>query len=246
MQLATDSINFSDGPLGMVELALSYLNDRKKRYYSKAEIIEYINQAQAKVANMITRKHREYWLTSATTPMVAGQAVYSLPSDLVKLWEIDVLDDLTDATGKTLVSVPMIDHRFYELLEDANRKEDYDFYFVAGTTFKTMPAPGTVTAEQVRVHYVKRLTALANNTDVSEIPVDHHELLCIDAARRGYIKTNRRNQQLESMWAEGVSVMESQIQTLQPNAEFRVKPFYGTYGPGQDIWEHVFGQETVD
>jgi len=244
MQLATDSADFATGALGMVELVLSYMNDRSKKYYSKAECIEYLNHAQQKIAGLINRLHRTHFLTSATTTVVAGQAYYSFPADMVKLAGLELLEDSADTTGKRLVEVPMKDRRFYELLAAANKQADYDFFFIAGTTFKIMPNAESVVSEEMRVHYVKRLAALVDNADESEIPEEYHELVCLDAARRGFIKVNRTNAQLETMWGEGVEVMRQALDQYSPQREMRVEPDWGSYGPGSQLWDQFIGAEV--
>lgn len=244
MQLATDTVDFATGQLGMVELALSYLNDRNKQYYSKAEMIEYINQAQLKLANIINRIHKTYFLTSATSPVVQDQSYYSFPADMVKLFGLEVGDNTTDQDPKRLVEVPITDRYFYQQLDDANDKQEYDFFFISGTTFKLMPRGGSVDNEQMRVHYVKRLERLSDNADVSEIPEEHHETIVLDAVRRAFVKNNRVNPTLEKMWNEALESMRAAIAEYSPSGEWRVKPWYGTYGPGRDLWEYWIGQEV--
>lgn len=235
MILATDTQDYANGQHGMVELALIYLNDKTKRLFSRGEIITFLNVAQSYVASKINALHREYFLSSSLTPVVANQAYYSFPEDIVKLWSIEVLSSTTDTEGKGLVEIPMEDREFFEQLDTINAKEDAATYFVAGTTFKMMPMFGSASTQQIRVHHVKRLAPLVNAGDESEIPKDHHGLLPTHAARQGWAKLNRVNAGMEKLWAEGMDALESSIKQFAPNRQTRIRPFYGSFGPGKNI-----------
>lgn len=236
MQLATDATDYAAGPLGIVELAASFLNDRTHRQWSKAELVEYANQAQLQLANSINALHREYFLTSATTPLVADQAYYAMPSDLTHLMGLEVVNDVsTDREPAELVTVLLSQRRFYEGLDKAQKKDDYRFFFIQGTSFKMEPEAAAVNGEQLRIYYVKRLSRLAANTDVSEIPAEHHELLAMDTARRALVKFTRENVPLERLRAEAFAGLKESIPKYAPNAEDRVEPFYGSYGPCDEV-----------
>lgn len=232
MQLATDSANFADGALGMVELVLSFLNDRTKKYWSKAEVIEYLNQSQAAIANRIMRMHREFFLTSATTPTVAGQTYYSLPPDLVNLIGLEVADSITtDRDPKQLVEIPISDREFYERFDKAQTKDDYDFYFVAGSSFRLMPEANATDGRIIRTHYVKRLTRMVNNNDTSEIPEEHHELICVGGAQRALIKTKQVNAKLDQLQAELTELLQDCLAKFSPQRDEIIRPWWGSYGP---------------
>lgn len=230
-QLATDITNFSSGALGLVELAASYLNDRKLRRWSKPELIVYINEAQDSVAEAINAAYKEYFITSATTPTVSGQSLYSLPADLNELIHMEVVDNIsTDNEPKDLVEVLLPDKKFYETLEAANRKEGYGFFFIQGTDFRMLPAV-TSSSQFVRVFYVQKLVALVNNGDVSKVPGQHHELLAIKAARRAHLKNERINRALEVLHSEAMDILTEAVQKFSRNREQRRMPWRGTYGP---------------
>lgn len=232
MQLATDLTDYAEGSLGLVEMASSYLNDRGRKMWSKGELIAWINEAQLALAATINRIHREYFLKfDESTSLAAGTAYYALPADLALLVGVDVTGSSTDRDPQELIAVPLEDRRFYEALDQAQRKEDYRFFFVAGTSIRTIPEPGSVTTEKFRFHYVKRLARLVANGDISEIPIQHHELLAIDAARRAFIKTKQVNPQLEVVRNERMEAMQGELQKFTLTREERVEPFYGSFGP---------------
>lgn len=237
MQLATGTTDYASGDLGLVELALSFLNDRQKKYFSEAEMKKYANLAQKDLAATITRYHKEYWLTYADTSVNGDQGYYSLPPDLVHIMGLNFLDDATDREHRKLVEVVFKNKDFYERLDKANAKNRVGFYFLAGTTFKLAPEieAGTDPASgMLRIHYVRRITDLTDNTDESEIPEQHHQLISIQMSRYAYIKLNRNNSQLETMWSEGLERLMKEIRVRSPIRDEKVQPYYGTYGPSQD------------
>ena len=204
--------------------------------WSKGELIAWINEAQLALAAKTNQLHREHFLKfdEATSP-AAGTAYYSLPADLIKLMGIDLLESASDRDPTNLVAIPMTDHRFYEALDQAQDKNGYRFYFVAGTQFKTVPEPGAVTTEKFRFHYVKRLASLVNNGDISEIPVQHHGLLAMEGARLALVKTKQLNGQLEMMRNERLNDMMGEIAKYTPVREEVVEPWYGSFGPLNSI-----------
>jgi hypothetical protein len=184
---------------------------------------------------MMNKIHKEYFLKFAEISLAAGQAYYSMPTDLAMLAGLEVIDSTADREPKEMVSVHISDRRFYEGLALATRKDDYKFFFVAGTDFKALPEPGSVNGEKVRIHYVKRLSPLVLNTDVSAIPEQNHLLLAMDAARLALIKTKQVNAQLERMRLERFMEMQSEIRTFTITREEIVTPWYGSFGPEEYI-----------
>jgi hypothetical protein len=233
VKLATDLTDYSAGELGLVELAATYLNDRVHKMWAKSELVVYVNDAQWALAAEINKIHKEYFLKfdQAASPQ-AGTAYYTMPADLAMLVGLEIIEGASDREPQEMVAVHVSDRRFYEGLQEATRKDDYRFFFVAGTSLKMLPEPGVVGAgELMRFHYIKRLTQLVANADVSEIPLQHHELLAMDTARRALIKTKQGNAQLEMMRAERFAAMEAEVRVFTVNREERVEPWYGTFGP---------------
>lgn len=240
MVLSTNTADYALGALGMVETASAHLNDRTRKYWSKAELIAHVNSAQLDIADRINALCKEYFLTSATTPSVANQTYYSLPPDLISMMGMEVINDDTDRKPQEMQQVLLDDRIFYEGLDQAQKKEDYQFFFIAGTSFKLEPEASTVNGEKIRVHYVKRLAPLVADGDVSEIPLNGHELLPLYAAKRALIKNARLNPALEAMIAEKWQSVRDSLLKYRPNAEIRVEPWFGSFGPdnfgGKQIW----------
>jgi hypothetical protein len=229
-QLATDITDFSSGALGLVEYAASLLNDRDLRYWSKPELIVYINEAQDEIATEINTVYREFFLTSATTPTVADQSLYSLPTDLVELMGIEVVDSVTtDKEPQDLVEVFLKDKKFYEKLDDANDKTKFQFFFIQGCNFRLVP--GAANASQfIRTFYVKRLTPMVNNADVSEIPAQHHELLSVRGAQRALIKPDTTNVNLDKLDAKLSAKLLLDVARFSRLREEIREPWSGTFG----------------
>ena len=179
---------------------------------------------------------REYFLTSGTTALVAEQAYYALPSDLVDLYALEALETSSDDEPKDLIQVPLADRDFYNVLDDANKKEDFGFFFVSGTDFKMLPKPSSsISGQQLRIHYVKRLDTLVNNADVSEIPLEHHPLVAMEMARLGQVKLRRQNRALEKLHGERLEALQRTVRgPTRGRQEVRTTPWYGTFGPGSD------------
>lgn len=229
-QLATDVTDFSSGALGLVEYAASLLNDRDLRYWSKSELVVYINEAQDEIATEINTSYREFFLTSSTTPTVTDQSLYSLPIDLVELMGIEIVDSVaTDKGPQDLTEIMLSDKKFYEKLEDANSKEKYQFFFIQGSNFRIVPGAADG-SNFVRIYYIKRLTPMVNNADISEIPAQHHELLAVRGAKRGLIKAERSNPQLNELDDKLTMKMLADVSRFSRMREEIKVPWRGSYG----------------
>lgn len=229
-QLATDVTDFSSGALGLVEYAASLLNDRKLRYWSKAELTVYINEAQDEIATEINLSYREFFLTSATTPTVTGQSLYSLPTDMVELMGIEVVDNVTtDKEPQDLVEIFLPDKRFYEKLDDANEKNKFQFFFIQGGNFRLVPGADS-SSEFIRTFYVKRLTPLVANADISEIPAQHHELLSVRAGQRALIKPDTTNVNLDKLDGRLTAKMQADVARFSRLREEIREPWRGSFG----------------
>jgi hypothetical protein len=233
--LATNVTNFSSGALGLVEYTASLLNDRQLRFWSKSELMVYLNEAQHELAEEINRIYREFFLSSSTTPTVSGQDLYSLPTDMVELVSMEVVDSVTaDNEPQDLTEILLTSKKFYEVLADANQKKQYQYFFIQGANFKLTPGAAS-SSEFIRIFYVKRLAALVNDGDISEIPAEHHEMLSIDAARRALVKTRNPNPVLEQLRVQRMQTMRDGIQRFSRHREERRSPWRGSYGPDRDI-----------
>ena len=230
MILATNTTDYSSGDLGIVEVAASALNDRKHKQYSKGELIKWANFEQLHLANIINLLYEPYFVTSTTTDTVAGDGVYQLPTDMVQLLGIEIADSVTDAEPYQLVQIPWTDRQWYQQLEDVNSKREFGFYFLAGTTYRLEPGPAAA-GKKIRVWMVERVADLVNDSDVSKIPVEHHELLALGAARRGRVKFNKRNSALDEQYAELLAVMRQSMSKMARHFDERVEPWRGSSGP---------------
>jgi len=241
-QLATDVTDFSSGALGLVELAASYLNDRDLRFWSKSELMVYLNEAQDEIATEINTVYREFFLTSATTPTVDAQSLYSLPTDLVELMGIEVVDNTTtDKEPQDLVEIFLSDKRFYEKLDAAATKNAYQHFFIQGANMRLVPEAGSA-AQFIRTFYVKRLTPMVANGDISEIPPQHHELLAVRAAQRGLVKAERTNATLDRMDSSLSAKLMADVSRFSRLREEIRQPWRGS----ADLEYTVIGGQMTD
>lgn len=231
MILSSNATDLSQDDLGLVELAASYLNDRRHLKWSKSELIVYINMAQYRIAAKINQHCRTFFLTSATTPLVAGQAVYSVPSDLARLMQIEIVDDASDTEPQGLREILLRDKDFYSQLDAANEKSDHAFFFLSGTTFELRPQVADPISGLARIHYVKAATQMTADSDVSEIPIHHHELLALGASIRAAGKKGQQNRVHTTLYNEGLDDLLGEIALRSPQREETVEMDHLDWGP---------------
>jgi hypothetical protein len=221
MILSSGTTDFASGALGMVETAAGYLHDRTHSKWSKAEIIHYVNLSQLSVANKINSLYQEFFVTAATTPS-SGTGRYALPEDLIKLWGIDVGDGTDDE--KTLKEIQLRHRDFYRKLGAANDISEFGYFFVMNKEFELRPEDAS-TGTSIEVFYVRRLTDMSLDAEVSEIPKEHHELVVTGAVIRAMVKTNQRNARLDKLHSDLLLDLKVSVENISMTQEDEVVPY---------------------
>lgn len=238
MKLFTNSANDPTAEVGIVDLASIYLNDRKMVRWSKHELITFVSKEQEAVGAAMNRLYETHFISSATTTTVADQSIYAMPAELVNLLGVEIGDTAADKEPQEMVEIHYTDRRFYDKLQSVNSKRDFGFFFVRGRSIE-LKTPDPVGGRALRIFYVERLvdfkTDNSDDSTISKIPLEHHEIMSIGAAMRAGAKINRVNVTLERMYDKRMQLLDEATRPFSVNREERRGPFYGTYGPNPVI-----------
>lgn len=168
-------------------LVLSLLDDPDGGYFTNAQTLVFINNAQQEVQKMISQAFEGYFLKAVSASTVQNQREYQLPSDFKRLHRLELVLSGSNISDESFIRLKKITRNQQDLL--FNNAGTPEGYFFQGDYMILIPAPDS--AKTMRMYYEYRVPDLSADGDVSEIPIQHHEMIAILAARDGMIKDGR-------------------------------------------------------
>jgi hypothetical protein len=168
-------------------LVLSYLDDPDAGYFTNAQTLVWINNAQREVQKMLGQAFEGHFLKCVKTTMVVGQREYQLPSDFKRLHRLEIVVSGTTSADEVLRRVAKITRNQQD--KTFNNRGFPEFYYFQGNYLVVVPASDT--AYTLRLYYEYRLTDLSDDSDSSDIPAEHQEMIAVIAAIDGMIKDGR-------------------------------------------------------
>lgn len=192
--------------LGAIEgLTLEYLDDPFKRRWVTASILRLINAGMDDVKRFIEDCNETYFQvqTGATWATDYGSATTTktvttsddvtekiLPIDFSKMVAVE---NISENPPLPLYHVNFVDRHEDRSLNDKFLPSGFtypDGYYLRGNSIGFV-SPNT--SFDVRLTYIKSLPRIENSSDRPEgIPNDYHDLICLQAAKRGYAIEGRK------------------------------------------------------
>lgn len=170
-----------------------YLDDRNGDRYTSAEITALLNASQQRLQKVIDASDEMYFSDIETYAVVADTDAREcqLPTNFRKVIQVEAVMDSGPPVGLEYV--------------DFRKRHESGLINYAGADVSTAGATrlryylrgnwlGIVAPTQaytIKLWYTRRLLDLSSDSDVSEIPVGYHDLLCLEAAKRACGAENR-------------------------------------------------------
>lgn len=183
-------------------LVAYWLDDLNFGYFTQTQITVWLNNAQKELQKRLIKAGNNYYTITVTTPLVANQSDYQLPSDFKKLHNLEVILSGTAPNESTNPIQPITENQKY-LVQTGTGTPFW--YTIKKNRLILRPAPDT--ALTMRMVYSYMIADMANLTDVPDAPADYHELIALLAAEDGNIKDGRSNPLLEKK----IAVYQAQI-----------------------------------
>jgi hypothetical protein len=177
----------------MVTEVRYHLDEPTAVSWSDAELLVYLNHAQAWAQSLILGLDQDFFLTSTNLTTTANTATIALPSDFMRVKRLEWLDgDTSLKNPEPLYPIewqnkgmgwPM----YYSGTNTGGRP--YYFYF-QGTNLVLWPVPDTTKAAALRMWYIYRLADLAGAyaTCTCEVPSEWHKTVVLKAAIQAMMK----------------------------------------------------------
>ena len=209
-------MNFGD----QKTLTAEYLDDPNNSRHTSAALMLYLNRAQGDIKRHIDEANETFFQKTDTATVVAGDDdfLHTLPADFSKLVSVE-----DTSNSIPLQSIPTtfqdrhdsirVDKRFLPKGAHSSGgyylKHDHDLgRFRLGFT---SPDSGYT----VSILYQSNLDDMTVNADVSRVPSDYHDLMCLMAALRGYaIEQQRFPAGLESLRQEQLMQLRNYVEAI--------------------------------
>lgn len=196
--------------LELQDLVLSWLDDPDAGYFTRPQVKTWVNNAQTQVQKLIDQAFEGHFIKTSETTTVSGQREYQLPTDFKRLHRLElVLDGGSSFQNQSRQMLMWISPNQQDSFA---RQGTPEAYYFKGKQLILVPVPDVT--KTLRMDYAYRLTDMSNDADVSEIPIEHHELMAILATIDGLVKDGRET-------ANMIAKRDEWIKMLKQDAEQR-------------------------
>lgn len=204
-----------------------FIDEPTAKNWSDSDLNNAINRAQEKVAQEITHIYEDYFIKIADLNpggnppgTIINQEFYTLPSDFLKFKRIE-RTDYGQAVPPIDINEKTINGTSVPPLVPLGGGGIAIAYFVLGNSVGFAPIPQSQIP--IRLYYNYRLADLVNDTDVSDIPADWHDLMSYRAAIDAFVKDEADPSAMWQMWNEGIDRMHRTLRNRQTQEPRRVR-----------------------
>lgn len=140
-----------------------------------------LNTARDLVLNRLLTLGQNYFLRIAKADTVAGQSLYSLPTDFRKFARLEVgYNNATDRVKANQIDLSEIGDYSSNAYSVTNPN-----YTIVGNMFELRPTPTTAVTNGLYMIYVENPADMSGDTDTSGLPLDYDSLLTLYASAKG-------------------------------------------------------------
>ena len=214
----------------LLKLTRTLLGDPSGDRWSRDELLELINTAQETAQVEIVEADESFFDTFTELTVTAApndSLEFDLPSDCGKVKTVERVV----SNGPPVPGDPVTFQERNTLPGGAGQAYSYYGYTAGPRYYLRGQKIGIVdprTGYTARLHYQKVLPALDDDSDTSEIPVEHHRVLALHAAKLAYgITETPFPQDLDREYERKWNLMVHSVEGRR-----RQKPRYVRYFPG--------------
>lgn len=175
--------------LQLQNLVLSWLDDLNAGYFTLPQVKVWLNNALRELQKQLIQAGENWYLTCATTSLVANQDCYSLPSDFLKEHRLRVMisgtiSSLNTATLQTILPATPMQSNYIQVGPGTPA-----IYFLKKNCVVLKPVPDT--AKTLVLDYSYRVSDMVYDNETPDAPSQYHEYLAVLAACDGFLKDGR-------------------------------------------------------
>ncbi len=175
----------------MKDYVATQLDDLNMGYFTPAILSKYINNAQYEVHKLCTLSGEGYFSVQVCTELVQSQRDYVLPSDFFKLEKIEVI---TSGTAPNEVTSVLYETTPMQVNYVGVQTGTPSCYYFKNSRLSLFPAPdASASGKQLRMLYTPKPVPMTADSEVSVIPVEYHEFVCVLAVIDGLLRDGRES-----------------------------------------------------
>jgi len=171
------------------EIASGTFPNDSSSFFTDSEMLTWLNWAQREYQNKLVQAHEQWFVTATSINIIAGSEEYDMPCASLKIVRVEDIRDTSAPVEIYPITFNEKDkYSYFEQLSGANIGSIVNQYAMRGNKFVFRPRPTTSMNSAVRVYYVRRVDDLVTASDISDIPLEYHELLVWSVVENGMIK----------------------------------------------------------
>lgn len=176
--------------LEMQQLVTYYLDDLQMTYFTPVQIKQWLNNGQEFVQKLLIQGFEDQFVKSVQTYTVMNQREYQLPEDFRKLNRLICVTSGTTPTTEVYVPMGYMTRNQQDLYNYSSSSGVPKAFFFTGKQLWVFPLPEN-SNYILRMDYTYIVPTMVNDSDISEIPLEYHELIPICGVVDGLIKDGR-------------------------------------------------------
>lgn len=167
-------------------LVLSWLDDLQGTYFTPAQTLVWLNNAQREVQKQLLQAGENYYVQRSFAYTVQNQDVYSLPSDFKTLNKLEVLlsGSPPNEQRQTLFPATLV-----QIDKMSTSTGAPAAHCIKRNAMILRPIPDNI--YKLYLHYSYRVVDMALATDQPDIPLDYQEYVAVLATIDGFLKDGR-------------------------------------------------------
>lgn len=197
--------------------------DNTSSFWTDSELIVYTNMVQQEIQNEIVQVFEDYFVTQTTFNIVSGCADYTLPPGFIKSRRLE------DFRGSTIYPVEIEPITMNERIQrhpyvnQNNGSPLMNGYYIRGNQLVFNEAPDFTNSAAIRLFFVKGISDLSSQSQVSEIPLEHHRLMPVGVARYCLMRQQSDTSRLDLEYEKGLQKLKMQCEDRQVQRPRKVK-----------------------
>lgn len=167
-----------------------WLDDLQGTYFTDAQVDQWLNNAQYEVQKQLLTAGQYWYMTCATTTLVANQDCYPVPNDFLKVHRMELLTQGVISSPPTAQNWVMLQDLTLQEAAFLNFGTSQPSAFTIGKTcfyLRAIPDQPYV----IRLFYAYRVTPMVSDLNVPDVPEQYHEYIAVLATMDGFIKDQR-------------------------------------------------------
>jgi len=185
----------------LIEQTQLYCDDSRGRRITKPIARKFIGTATQDLQRTIRQSDPSFFAEQKCYSVVSAtdSLEFDLPADFMQMIAIERLTDNEPVAANIVTFVqrhPVQDNRFLP-----------DGYVTAPSVYLRGSKIGVVAPKEsytLRLMYSKAITVSTDDSDIPDIPVEYHDLICLQAAKKASASEGRKwNPSLEQLRQEG-------------------------------------------